>query len=136
MDTHRFIRMSIGGVVCLVIGAVSFVAVFYLLSGIAEGAARIPTWLRVSALGILALETFVLTVAGLILVIWALVAAIAGPPASIAQPDMAKERRKPANSAVAPSDRRGSRPVTPTALIDPSTGVSRLDPEKRRPTQF
>lgn len=143
MDVRRLVRMTTGGLACLVIGAVSQLAIVTLFMDMGEGTTRLAPWLGVLILGVLTLEAFVVTVAGLILVIWALVAAIAGPP--VAPMDAAAtevQQRTPRPKAVRAAGSI-SEPVTPTAMRDPDggsshldDGVAYLDPEKRRPAQF
>lgn len=133
MDLRRLARMTIGGLACLLIGAVSLIAIYSLLYGVADGTTRLEPWIGVLILGVLSLETFVLTVAGLILLIWALVAAIAGPP--VVETAAAEESGRKHSARPTPENpaRTVPGPVTPTAMLDPGGGVSRLDPQKRRP---
>lgn len=143
MDVRRLVRMTVGGVACLLIGAVSFIAIWVLFFGISDGDMRLQPWAGLLLLGVLALETFVLTVAGLILVIWALVAAIAGPPAAPMDAAATEVRQRTPRPKSVRATGSVSEPVTPTAMRDPDggsshldDGVAYLDPEKRRPAQF
>lgn len=130
MDARRLLRMLIGGVMCLVIANITLIVIFVMYENFLVR--QFPPYLGAPLLLVLFTEVVVLTLTGLILLVWALVAGIAGPPATAHDPEPYRSGK---TAAVRRRERAASplsAPVTPTALVDPDSGyVSHQDDDER-----